>query len=290
MSEEKVLTKDKAIEWIDSLEELNNIEELSSPDLSAYEKVDEDALLEILNFEIPEELQEGNREGHYQLSLIERWIDPDPLGVTLFLDGLSEVTPSLAEILTRFGMNLSLNGLTEISDESLDELKENEGSLFMNGISVISDSGAAKLAQTLGNTLKLNGISELSDLAAESLSRFHGDLHLNGVKFLSGSASLSLSRHFGSRLYQSTEWEDHLGSEGYPIVTQSKLLSVGTLSLNGVASVSDEVAENLSNYSGNLSLEGLSELSDASVRSLAKIDQDNLWVSQNIQKQISAYR
>ena len=125
---------------------------------------------------------------------------------------------------------------------------------------------------------------------AENLSRFHGDLHLDGVKLLNESASLFLSKHFGSRLDQSTEWEEHLGAEGYPIVTQSKLSVVGTLSLNGVTSISDETAENLSNYTGNLSLEGISELCDASARSLAKMNQDHLWVSQNIQKQIAAHR
>lgn len=287
MGEITTLTEGLAIEWFYELQENCNMDEL--PDFAAYEKIEEEALLAILDFEIPEELHDANREGHDQLSLIDRWIDSDPMGATLYLDGLLEVSPSLAEILTRFGMNLSLNGLTEVSDDSLEILTKNEGSLFLNGLSEIGDRTAEILRMVLGNSLQLNGITKLSESVAENLSRFHGDLHLDGVKLLNESASLFLSKHFGSRLDQSTEWEEHLGAEGYPIVTQSKLSVVGTLSMNGVTSINDETAENLSNYTGNLSLEGISELSEASARSLAKMDQDHLWVSQNIQKQIAVH-
>ena len=271
MSEEKILTKEIAEQF---LEDEDIVDEL--PDFAAYEKIEEEALLAILDFEIPEEQHEANREGHDQLSLIDRWIDADPMGATLYLDGLLEVSPSLAEILTRFRMNLSLNGLTEVSDDSLEILTKNEGSLFLNGLSEIGDRNAEILRMVLGNSLELNGITELSESVAENLSRFHGDLHLDGVKLLNESASLFLSKHFGSRLDQSTEWEEHLGAEGYPIVTQSKLLVVGTLSLNGVTSISDETAENLSMYSGFLSLNGLTSLSDSAVESLSKHEGDYL--------------
>jgi TPR repeat protein len=87
-------------------------------------------------------------------------------------------------------------GMTSISDSVAESLSKHEGLLYLNGLTSLSDAVAESLSKHEGG-LHLGGLTELSDAAAESLSKHEGDLYLNGLTSLSGAAAKSLSKHNG---------------------------------------------------------------------------------------------
>jgi WD40 repeat protein len=175
-------------------------------------------------------------------------------GWRLVLDGLTTLSDSVAEILSKHKGDLSLGGLKELSDaaakslakkiagelifwseeldekvtmlrgpitmEIADQYLKGDGSVQLSHFSSIEEAAAEKLLtghDLLGWPLELDGLTTLSDAAAESLSKYEGRLHLDGLTELS-----------------------------------------------------DAAAEILSKYKGDLSLYGLKKLSDAAAKSLAK--------------------
>ena len=84
------------------------------------------------------------------------------------------------------------------------------------------------------DSVDLSEFTEVDDDAAESLSKHEGNLlDLAGLTSLSDEAAESLSNHKGKYLF-----------------------------LHGLTSLSDEAAESLSKYKGDLSLNGLTQLSE----------------------------
>ena len=231
----------------------------------------------------------------------------------LDLDGLTELSDAAAESLSQYEGRLDLNGLKELSDTAAESLGKHKGYLNLNGLTSLSGAAAESLSKHKGD-LNLNGLTTFSDAAAESLSNFEGyRLHLNGLTELSDAAAESLSEMDNSNLYVNLDnlpasAAQILGSlelspeKAYEFLTGTLLfISQFTeindeaatilsrcdkpkLIMNSITSLTDQSAQALSEYEGDLRLLSVKELSDTAAGHLAKhpnltINLDNLPAS-----------
>ena len=138
------------------------------------------------------------------------------------------------------GRSVYLNGLKSLS-RSMGVILAKAKDLGLNGLSALPDAVAEVLSLHTGGGLSLDGVSMLSDNAAASLSRHAGaSLSLNGLASLSEPACLSLASYAG-----------------------------GKLSLNGLSTLTPRNCAALSKYAGDLSLRGVSEISDEAAQQLS---------------------
>lgn len=86
---------------------------------------------------------------------------------------------------------LYLNGLTELSPEVAEALAQHKGILYLNGLAAVSDEAAEALSQNKGD-LSLDGVRTLSEKAAQAFSHHDGSLFLGGLTALSGEAAAML--------------------------------------------------------------------------------------------------
>jgi hypothetical protein len=91
-------------------------------------------------------------------------------GHLLSLDGLTEVTPEVAESLARGKASLSLDGLSEITPQVAELLVRSDGDLSLNGLKVISPDVAGIFAKHAGGSLHLDGLTSLSPTVARALA------------------------------------------------------------------------------------------------------------------------
>ena len=156
MSDEKVLTKEIAGQWIRDFR----------VDLSDYLTIEAEAA-KIL----------GESEQH-------------SLGL-----GITELSGDVAKSLSKFRGWLWLGGLKSLSDTAAESLSRHKGVLQLPNLKTLSDAGAKSLSKHKGGTLWL-GLSELSDAAAKSLGKYKGGtLELLDLRNLSDAAAMGLSKH-----------------------------------------------------------------------------------------------
>jgi len=120
----------------------------------------------------------------------------------LHLDGLTTLSPEVAEALADHKGSLYLNGVTTLSDETAVALAKYHGDLSLNGLTTLSDRQAEALAKHYGENaydggfnfadLSLNGLKTLSDRQAEALGKHKGAVHLDGLTTLSEEAAEAL--------------------------------------------------------------------------------------------------
>lgn len=148
-SEEKVLTREIAEEFVSSRRSALRLEEFS---------VLGDGVADVL----------GEALGKEELNLSD----------------LTKLSDTEIESLSKFeGYYLILNGLTSLSDAAAESLSkwtglshDEDGHLLMlNGITSLSDSAAESLGEFTGHSLNLIGLSDLSDKGARGLSKFEGE-------------------------------------------------------------------------------------------------------------------
>jgi hypothetical protein len=116
---------------------------------------------------------------------------------TLRLDGLSEISIPVAEVLSTHLGALCLDGLEFLTAEAASALSVHSDSLSINGLSSLSVSVAAALAEHKGKCLQLNGIRNISDDSARALAAYRGTLILDGLEQISYSTAASLASHQG---------------------------------------------------------------------------------------------
>lgn len=170
----------------------------------------------------------------------------------LNLDYLKHISEEIAEIFGNFNGDLSFYSLKFISPkvakalgnhkfklnlgfESLpldvaDGLSNHSGGIILRSLSAISDKSAEALGRTKGG-LCLDSLLEVSEQGLKLLSNHDGDLNLDRLKTISDLASEALGRHEGGCLY-----------------------------LNGIKSLSNTSALNLSLHKGGMFLGGIKEL------------------------------
>ena len=177
------------------------------------------------------------------------------------LNGLTEISDSVAVALGRKNGFLSLNGLTVLSEAAADALGRQKGELFLNGLNSISDGVARALSKH--QHLHIEGLKYISDATAEYLSKYKHSLVLDGLISISDAAADALSNHKGSLSLDGLETISGPAAESL-----SKLK--GSLSLDGLKTISDAAAKALSEHEGSLSLGGLKSISDAAGEALSR--------------------
>ncbi len=195
------------------------------------------------------------------------------------LSKATEITDEAAEALSGYdGGELYLYGLIQLSDAAAISLSKFRGELWLKGITELSDASVEALSKVQGS-LQLSALPKLSDAAAESLSRHEGGLYLDGLVELTDNAARSLSkRQVGLSphiekldIRDVEEWVTQFLPKNPTKAVYQDLLGGNqcSLSLDGLTELSDAAAESLSNHKGRLNLDGLTKLSDAAAESLS---------------------
>lgn len=178
------------------------------------------------------------------------------------LSDFNAITKEAAKyVASRKENELKLNGIISIDDETMNELVKfrsdntfteeqmtyySKLSIELNSLTIVSDSALINLFTNFkGHLIRLNGLTKISDSVAESISKYRYEVFLDGVLELSNKASYFLSIKLG-------------------------LKGNNRISLKGLKTINVDVARNLSNYSGGLYLDGLSEITSLELSELGK--------------------
>lgn len=175
------------------------------------------------------------------------------------LNGLTSLSPTVAEILARSGGLIELNGLTNLSDATAHAFAGKSGWLRLNGLTSLSDAVAPSMAQFDGQ-IELKALTSLSDAAAQALAKHSESLWLDGLASLSDKAAKALGKHKGEDL--SLNGLTSLSDTAAQALSRHASGVVGGLCLDGLKSLSDVAARALAQHEGTLSLAGLTELTD----------------------------
>jgi len=149
------------------------------------------------------------------------------------------------------GHHINLSGLTRISDKVAEELGRGTGSLDLNGLSELTPRTAAELAKRKGASgdLHLNGLTSISVETAEALARYEGSLMLDGLTQLSDDVAAALAKFKGR----------NLDLDGLHTISNKGLATLAASGMKrlsfGFKSISEEQAEILSAYKGELGLD-----------------------------------
>jgi hypothetical protein len=158
----------------------------------------------------------------------------------LRLNGLTKITPEVAEALAKCEHWLGLAGLTTITPEEAEALAKHEGHLVLGGLTSITPAVAEALAKCRGN-LHLHKLLELNSVALpRKLASIEGRLGLYGLTTITPEEAEALAKHKGE------------------------------LSLWRLTTLTPEVAEALAKYKGHLDLDGLTSITPAVAQALAK--------------------
>jgi hypothetical protein len=213
------------------------------------------------------------------------------------LSEFTSIESSAAEVLSKFGGILALNGLTSLADAAAQKLSHHEGQLELNGLTTLSDGAARRLVEYQGNVLALDGLkkpsdamlkgflssgsvtnlslgglSSLSESQLDILSQYQWNLSLNGLKTLSVRVAERLGKHKTGLELNGLK---NLSDKAAEVLCK---LELDQLILDGLTSLSDTLANNLSKHPGRLSLNGVTSLSDAAAKRLSK---HKGWLSLN---------
>ena len=222
------------------------------------------------------------------------------------LNGLKYLDLDSAKALAKnkFENYLSLNGLEEIDVDVAKEISKHKGDLYLNGLKIISPEVAFELAKCNFN-IYFDGVEELDDISA--FLSFKKRISFQGVKKISEKAAEQLKKFKDILIIKVTaseltnnvlsalsifcptfetldlkpEQAEIIGKYSNGVTLNglntlsvdiaNGLVKVGTeLNLPNVESISDEVAEVLSKYKGNLTL-GCNTLSEKSCELLFNV-------------------
>jgi predicted DNA-binding WGR domain protein len=107
---------------------------------------------------------------------------------------------------------LFLNGLTTLSDTAAEALSRHKGELYLNGLTSLTAAAAEALSKHKGK-LNLSELKSLSNGVAEALSKHKGNMNLGGLTSLSNAAAEALSKHQGGLDFPNTNEGDTLRSK-----------------------------------------------------------------------------
>jgi hypothetical protein len=199
----------------------------------------------------------------------------------LSLNGLEELDVDAAKELAKHNGQLNLNGIKMISLEVAKELAKIKFNLSLNGVEELNDvSGFANY----GSLLRFEGLRKINDTAAEQLRDFKdifvlkissaslSDNVLNALSvFCPTFENLKLTANQAKIIGKYPNGVTLLGIKNIDADVVKELIKVGSeLNLPDVETVSDEVAEILSKYKGQLTL-GCRTLSEKSCQLLFNV-------------------
>lgn len=192
---------------------------------------------------------------------------------SLYLDGLSELSPRAAAALARRkgevnpyskrkSNNLILNGLTSISVETAKALAGYEGCLMLDGLARLPDDVAAALAKFKGENLTLDGLQSISDKGLATLATMKAEGLSLGLARIT-VAQAKIMKAFKGKLGLSIK---HLSAEVAAVLGERR----GALYLECLPSLSAGAAERLARHRGYLSLNGLERITADAAKKLVK--------------------
>jgi len=116
-------------------------------------------------------------------------------GENLSLNGLSSLSPEVAEALAGYGGNLSLHGICSLDEKTAEALSSFSGeSINLPSLTEVSEEALIKLA-TSESHLSLYGLQTLSEKVAEALVSKNRILNLRGLVEISDATASILSRN-----------------------------------------------------------------------------------------------
>ena len=190
--------------------------------------------------------------------------EPSPPNLNRDPRTITSLTPEMAaSLVARHDGELCLDSLSIITPEAAAVLSKHKGWLRLKAVSTITPDVAAALAKHQGQFLHL-GITAISDNAALALASYRGDLYLPELSQLS---SVFLAGQLISNDNQM------LGLDGVTTITPevAKVLAKhkNKVTLNGLTTITPEVAAALAKHRGSvsggtfLSLGGLTQITPA---------------------------
>ena len=205
----------------------------------------------------------------------------------LTLDGLTNLPPDIADALAQHNGRISLNGLTNLTPDTAQALARNKNFLLLDGLTTLTPNVAYILALHKGD-LSLDGLTTLTPNVANALARHKGRLSLNGLTEIT---SVPLVEKLGHRLQSNNLVEI---SEEVALSLKS-IKDEGYLSLDGLTTLTPNVANALARHKGRLSLNGLTEITSVPLaEKLAEqsdfVDLSNLVeISQEVASTLAKY-
>lgn len=194
---------------------------------------------------------------------------------TLVLDGLTALPDDVAVGIggKESRGNLHLNGLNTLTPVAAKAVCQREGDLHLDGLTAISDDTLKALAEHKSPgyarpVVFLRGLTKLSDDGAAILAawpKWNGEL----------PALTTLSEKTATALASSWNWDGKLPAvEQLPAeVAKALAQRQGNLTLDGLAELSDDAVAALAEHrGGSLSLNGLKTLTDRAAAALARHD------------------
>ncbi|QDU19758.1 DUF1588 domain-containing protein [Urbifossiella limnaea] len=194
---------------------------------------------------------------------------------TLVLDGLTALPDDIALAIGGKDSrgNLHLNGLTTLTPVAAKAVCQREGDLYLDGLTTIPDDTLKAITEHTSPgyarpVVFLRGLTTLSGDGAAVLAawpKWSGELP--ALTALSGTTAAALA--------SSRKWDGKLPAVKALSADAARALARrrGDLSLDGLADVSDEAAVALAeHHGGTLSLNGLKTLSDTAAAALGRHD------------------
>lgn len=153
-------------------------------------------------------------------------------GEPVLLNGLTSLSPPIAQQLARSSNSLLLTGLLGFCESTAHCLSLHRGrTLYLDGLRSLPDRIAQILVRHRGRGLSLDGLTSVTIETAELLITYRGRLSLDGLRNITPQLAALLATHSGP-----------------------------SLSLNGITKLDEAVAEQLSTYAGDLYIGGITEL------------------------------
>jgi serine/threonine protein kinase len=177
----------------------------------------------------------------------------------LTLDRLEKISLPAARALSFFGCRkLSLSGLVSLDAQTATVLAAAPRDvLWLNGLTTLDEGVAGILATFRGSTLCLDAVRALTNEVADALSAFKGTLTLRGLT--------SLNTYVAHTLSQAKTSRNVLAFHSLATLTPETALALAhftgrSLSLNGLQTITEEIARRLSQYKHSLYLDGLTSM------------------------------
>lgn len=199
----------------------------------------------------------------------------------LSLNGLEELDADVAKELAKHTGELHLDGLRSISPEVAKELAKCQFNIYLNGVEDLDDVSGFFFFQKL---ISFQGVKKISDKAAEQLKNFKDILILKITSavlpdnvlsalsvFCPTFETLNLTAEQAKIIGKYSNGVTLNGLKNLSADIANELVKVGSeLNLPNVEIISDEVAEILSKYKGQLTL-GCNTLTEKSCQLLFNV-------------------
>ena len=189
-------------------------------------------------------------------------------------DGLTQLTPEVAEVFAQYRGRLSFDGITDLTPEVARTLAKHEGELSLDGLTSLSPEAAEALA-THGRDytpLSLNGLTAISLQAAEKLAMHKGRLSVDSLQRQEANSpeavvvAYLLTQRNNNAAPQTRDFTTFSPEVARVVVRRADEY----LCLDGLTTLSPETAEALAQHTGTLQLNGLTDISIEAEIALAK--------------------